>query len=433
MKLKKYLKNISWLLLEKILLKSVALFVTIYLIRYLGPEEFGILSYCLSFAGIFIMIAPLGLEKIVVKALVSNTFNKNRILGTSFLLTLLSTLISLIIISLILFFSPDTLTTKALTIIISLSMLFNAFVTIDYYFQSKVLGSKPAKVRMISALLAAGLKILFITFQKPLLWFGAIVLFESMITAIGLIIIFKKEGEGFGSLSVSTTAAKTLLKGSWPLLLDTVAISIYMKIDQIMITKICGPVQNGNYAAAVKISETIHIIPLAIMATIFPAIIASKKSDNTLYNLRIQRLFDFMLWVAIFLILPLFFFSDEITRLIFQERFTESSAILSVHAWSAIFVFIGISREVWLVSEGLQSYALIFSFIGMIINISLNFFLIPIFGALGAAIATLISHSFAAWILAIFFKDTRHSFFMVLNSLNVIRIGKNIINKKYFN
>ena len=68
----KYFKNTSWLFGEKILRMVVGLFVGIWVARYLGPEQFGLFSYSQSFVGLFIAIATLGLDGIVVRELVKD-------------------------------------------------------------------------------------------------------------------------------------------------------------------------------------------------------------------------------------------------------------------------------------------------------------------------------------------------------------------------
>ena len=68
----KYFKNTSWLFAEKILRMVVGLLVGVWVARYLGPEQFGLLSYALSFVGLFSIVATFGLDEIVVRELVKN-------------------------------------------------------------------------------------------------------------------------------------------------------------------------------------------------------------------------------------------------------------------------------------------------------------------------------------------------------------------------
>lgn len=97
----KYLKNTSWLLFEKLLRIFVGLFVNVWMIRYLQPEQFGLLSYAISFAGLFTIVASLGLDEILVKYLVTDASRRDVLLGTAFTLKLVASLLILIVLIII--------------------------------------------------------------------------------------------------------------------------------------------------------------------------------------------------------------------------------------------------------------------------------------------------------------------------------------------
>ncbi|ENM3897673.1 oligosaccharide flippase family protein, partial [Vibrio cholerae] len=82
----KYLKNTSWLLVDNALKLIVGLFVGVWLARHLGPEEFGIYSYAISFVAIFGGVATLGLDSIVVRELVKQEDRNAEILATTYVL-----------------------------------------------------------------------------------------------------------------------------------------------------------------------------------------------------------------------------------------------------------------------------------------------------------------------------------------------------------
>jgi len=86
---KKYAANASWVMAEKILRMFMGLFVGIWVARYLGPEDFGLLSYAQSFVFLFVTIATLGLDGIVVRELVKNEAKRDVLIGTAFILKLI--------------------------------------------------------------------------------------------------------------------------------------------------------------------------------------------------------------------------------------------------------------------------------------------------------------------------------------------------------
>ena len=197
---------------------------------------------------------------------------------------------------------------------------------------------------------------------------------------------------------------------------------IYMRIDQIMIQEMLGEREVGLFSAAVRISEVWYFIPMIITASLFPSIVNAKKISEELYYARLQRLYTFMVWLAIAIALPMTFLSDWLVTLLYGESYREAGQVLMVHIWAGVFVFLGVASGRWLISENLQWIAFYRTFSGAIINIILNFVLIPIYGLIGAAIATVIAQTMAAFVCDILSKKTRMAFFMKLNTLNIVKI-----------
>ena len=136
---RKYFSNTAWIMAERFIRLFVVLLVGIYVARYLGPKRLGILNYAISFVGLFSELATLGLDRIVVREIVRDESRGAVILGTVFWLRLMGALLILSIIMGVLFFLPDDPLTKLIVLIVALSMIFQAFSIIDFYFQAKVL------------------------------------------------------------------------------------------------------------------------------------------------------------------------------------------------------------------------------------------------------------------------------------------------------
>jgi PST family polysaccharide transporter len=225
-------------------------------------------------------------------------------------------------------------------------------------------------------------------------------------------------------LCVSIKRAKSLLKDSWPLLLSSISITIYMQIDQIMLGHMIGDEAVGIYSAALRISAVWYFIPMAIVASTFPAILESKKRSEKQYYARLQKLFDLMVVISVGLALPTTFLSTSIVTLLFGEAYRDAGIILSIHIWAAVFVFLGVASSQWIIAEGRQVLSLQRSVIGAFVNVALNLWLIPVYGAVGAALATIISYSVAAFFADVIYKETRKIFSMKVRALNPLAIYK---------
>ena len=407
---------------EQVLRIIAGLFVGIYVARYLGPEQFGVYSYAAAFVALFGTIARLGLDGIVVRDLVNHPQERDVYLGTAFWLKLIGAFLTLGLLAIAVQFTSNDATTNLYIFIIASGLIFQSFDVVDFHFQSKVLSKYVSIAKLIQLALSSILKLYFIFTQADLFWFVLVSLIDQTSLAVSLVFAYwrQKIGSFFGHFNLGT--AKTMLRNSWPLILSGIAIGLYMRIDQIMIKEMLGEREVGLYSAAVRLSEAWYFVAVIITASLFPAIVNAKKISQELYHQRLQRLYTFMVWMAIGIALPMTFYSDWLVTLLYGEAYREAGQVLMIHIWAGVFVFLGVASGSWLISENLQWLAFYRTLSGAIINIILNFVLIPIYGLIGAAIATIIAQTMAAFIFDILSKKTRMVFFMKLNTLNVVKI-----------
>jgi O-antigen/teichoic acid export membrane protein len=427
---KRYFKNTSWLFGEKILRMIAALFIGVWVARYLGPEKFGLLSYAQSFVALFAVVASLGLDSLVVRELVKDESRAETLLGTSFFLKIFGAFSMLIFLGIALHVTSNDFYTKVLIFIIASALIFQSFNVVDFYFQSKVMSKYIVYANVISLLFSSIAKITLILSNAGLEAFVWVVLFDSIVLALGYLYYFFRNSDfKIRKLIFSKSTAILLLKDSWPLILTGFVISIYMKIDQVMIKQLLGDEAVGQYSAAVRISEAWYFIPGVIASSLFPAIINAKNHSEELYYKRIQRLYDLMVWIGIAIAVPVTFLSDNIINLLYGGQYNQAGGVLLIHIWAGVFVFLGISSGKWYLTENLQKLLFWRSFYGMLVNIGLNIILIPSYGIKGAALATLFSQIVAAYIFDISSDKTRLMFIMKTRSIFLT----NSFNKKIFN
>ena len=414
---RKYFANTSWLLGERALRIAVSLFVGIYVARYLGPERFGLLSYALSFVGIFVALATLGLDEVVVRELIKTPEQREKILGTSFLLKLVGTLLMWSAILVAIPLTENDLQTNILIIIIAFGTVFQAFNVIDLNFQAKVKSKYVVHAQFVQLIISSIVKIILVVNEAPLIWFASVYSLDVIVLAMGLVFAYLYNGDNIFSWKWSFETSKYLLHDSWPLILAGVVVSVYMKIDQVMIKEMLGAKEVGLYAAAVKLSEAWYFIPMAIASSLFPAIINAKVYQKEVYYQRLQKLYDLMVWIAIAIALPTTFLSTLVVEFLYGKEYLGSSSVLIIHIWTAVFVFLGVASSKYLLAENFIKKTFYRTFIGALLNIIMNYYLIGIIGIQGAAISTLVSHFFAAYFYDILDKDLRIMFIMKTKSL----------------
>lgn len=414
---KKYFNNTLWLFSERIIRMIISIVIGVMLTRYLNPIQFGTYSYVQSFVGLFILIANLGLDEILVREIVNDKFHTESLLNTALFLKLIGFLIMLIILTIFIYIFNFDINIKIYIYVIALSILFQSFNVIEFYLQAKIMGKHFSILSLISLLISSCLKIYFIYNKAPLISFFYLITLESLIiTVLQIFVLKKKTNIILNPRLFSKKIAIYLLNNSWPLIFTGIVVSLYMKIDQIMIMDLLNSTAVGEYAAAVKISEAWYFIPTIIMTSLFPAILLAKQ-DNEKYIRRLRLIYKLMIIVSLLISIPMTFLSKNLINFLYGSEYENSGNILMIHIWSSIFVFIGVANSKWFIAENLQKYYIINTTFGAFLNIILNFIFIPKFGIVAAAWATLISYFFAAYFCLFIFNKTRPQFFFITKSL----------------
>ena len=417
-KLRGIVANTGWLFADRILRMGVGLFVGVWVARYLGVQQFGVFNYATAFVALFSTLSTLGLDAIVVRSIVREPEKRAEILGTAFWLKLFGGVAALILaVSSIILVRHDDQLTISLVAILSSVGIFQAFDTIDLWFQSQVQSKYTVIAKNTAFVITALVKVALISFHAPLIAFAWAGLGEVSLGAIGLILSYRVRGYSPWLWPWSLPLAKTLLKESWPLILSGVTIMIYMRIDQIMLGQMVGDKAVGLYSAATRISEVWYFIPMAMASSVSPAIYAAKEVSESLYYRRIEQFLRLLSWLSIVVAVPMSFLSGTIITVLFGKSYEASASILAIHIWASLFVFMGVGTSSWFIAEGLTQFALRRTITGAITNVFLNIFLIPAYGGVGAAIATVISQAFASFLGNATHPKTRKIFNLQVKSL----------------
>ena len=404
----RYLKNTTWMLGEKVGTLAISFLVSVYVFRYLGEANVGILGYTQAVGTFFVILSALGLDKIVTRNIVSHPEDTNKILGTSFLLKLATSIAGLaLVLPGVLMVSGANRVESIMMGIIVATTVFHSMKVIDFYYNSQVMSRFAVRMRLIQFVVITICKLVFINMGLSVIWFAGVILIGDVVLAIGYFVSYQRLHGNVFNWTFDWSYAKELLKDSWPLVLSGFVIVVYMKMDQVMIKHILkNDAANGIYFTAVKLSEIWYFIPTVIAASLFPAIVNSRSKDYKLYMNRVQSLFDMMVFLALCIAVPVTLLGDWIIEILYAGKFQGAGTVLKIHVWASVFVFLGVASTQWLLAENLQRIALYRSMLGAAVNIGLNFILIPWLGVNGAAIATLFSQAIASYFGYLFTKKT---------------------------
>ena len=417
-KMRKILSNTGWLFGDRILRMGAGLLVGVWVARYLGTKDYGLFNYAMAFISLFTPIFTLGLDDVVIRQLVKEYSDKEEVLGTTFALKFIGGIISVLLaVGCALLLGGKNIFAIWLIGILAMTGVFRTADTIDLWFQSQVQSKYTVIAKNIGYLLSILLKVGLILNKAPLIAFAWATLAEIIIGAIGLIGIYQVKGfSKIWNWKWNFTTAKNLLRESFPLIFSGFAILIFMKIDQIMLGQMQGDNEVGIYSAAVRVSELWYFIPTAIVSSVSPSIYAAKEKSERHYYKRIGQLLRLLTYISLAIAIPMTFLSENVILIMFKEEYIAAAPILAVHIWASVFVFMGVATLPWFIAEGLNHISLGKTLLGAILNIILNFLLIPEYGGLGAAIATISSQAAAAFFSNAVDKRTRKLFKIQLQS-----------------
>ncbi len=388
----KYFQNTGWMFAGQLSM-VISLIVNIWLARYLGPTNFGILSYIFAFVGIFSFIAGLGINDILVRELVKQPEKKNELLGTAFwLLSLGGGLAFLITTTSALIFESTSLI-KILIILYATIFLWSPVNVIAYYFQATVQAKKNAQAQIIGVIIVSLFKIFLIMSGKGIIWLVFAFALDYIVGTVIYIYNYFKSDLIFKDWKFNKGIAKIFFSATFYLMLSAVTGYLLLKIDQVMIKFYLNETQVGLYAVAVKLSEIWYFIPGLICGSIFPAIINAKKTHEEIYLNRLKKLYLFLTGTALLITIPIALFAPWIIKLLYGTNYLSSIPILQIYVWSGIGFFLSAGINKYLMTENYLKSILFYNLLAVTTNIILNIILIPKIGLTGAAWATLISYS----------------------------------------
>ncbi|MBR9879739.1 MAG: flippase [Gammaproteobacteria bacterium] len=412
-------KNSIYLLCDKVFILFSGLVLSIYTYRELGPEQVGILNSAQSYWALFGFLLSLGLESVLVQLSVNN--KNNKLLPTAFVMKLIGSLLGAGLSLVIAVWFQDRVDFLIALLFYALGGVFSSFNVVDCFFQAQGRSDVGVKCRVFAKLVSYALHIYFLATGKTLIYFAFVTFFYNVVLSVSYGWFYKYSYGlkliSFNRSSVSISLAKKLFVKSYPLMLASIAVPIFMQSDVVMINSMLGGEEAGYYSAATKLIIPLNLFSTALVTAFFPYLVSLYgRNENVYYDACVSFLHGMLIYLSLCVSLFVYFFSDTIVAWLYGVEFSRSSDILKIQAWTCCLSFIGPAGTRWLIIKGLQKFEFYKTALAAIVNVILNAVLISSNGAVGAAYSSLISYAVANILFFLFFKDTREYFFVLLSS-----------------
>lgn len=410
-------KNVGWIMGCKIVQSVISLIIGMITARYLGPSNYGIISYVSSVVAFALPIMQLGLTNTLVKEFIKKPEQEGKILGTALIINIISSIFCIIgCVTFVMIANPDDKTTTIVCALYSLRLLFQATEMTQYWFQSKLLSKYPSIVTVVAYTVVSVYKIYLLVTQKSLEWFAVSHVIECFLVSVLLMAIYKKLGGR--RLSADWKTGKEMLGVSVHYIIPGLMVMIFHHTDQIMIKAMRGEAENGLYAAAVTCIGITAFVFVAVIDSARPIILEAKEKNHALYEKRMIQLYSVITWMSIAQSVGMTLLAKPLVVILFGDEYSASAGILAVAVWYVTFGHYGSVRNIWILAEGKQKHLLKINVIGAIANVIMNACLIPVLGAIGAAIASVITQFFTNVIIGFIFKPIRPNNYFIIKSLN---------------
>ena len=412
----KEIKNAGWLIGAKVIQMVLSLIVGVLTARFLGPNNYGLINYGTAYVSFFTALCTLGLNNVIIKDFIDNPNQKGQAIGTCLVFRFFASALSIFLIFLISYFVDYG---EFLTIVVvslcSISLIFQIVDIFNYYFQS-LYKSKITAIATLAAYIIVSLyKIVLLALNKDVKWFAFATSVDYLVLGVILFLVYKFSNGP--KLSFSFSKGKDLLKNSYHYILSNMMVAIYAQTDKIMLKQMLSETEVGFYSVATTICTMWTFILMAIIDSMYPTILNLHDKNKVAFEKKNKQLYALVFYISIFVSLCFQILSPTIIYILYGNSFMPAVDPLRVVTWYTAFSYLGVARNAWIVCEHNQKYLKWMYGGAAFINVMLNFLLIPFFGAVGAALASLITQVFTSIILPFLIPPMRRNSILVIQAI----------------
>lgn len=412
----KVAKNAGWLIAGRIIQMGLSFFVGLLTARYLGPSNYGLISYAGTYTTFFASLCTLGINSIIVKNFIDYPEDEGTILCTAIILRAISSVASLIAILGISFVADKgEPVTQIVVLLCAIGMVFQVFDTFNYWFQAKLQSKYSAIATLVAYVAVSAYRIILLALRKDVQWFALASSIDYMVLACFLSIAYKKNnGPQF---SFSLEKAKRLLRESYNFILSGLMVSIYGSTDRFMLKQMVNEESVGYYATAVGLCNMWVFILSAIIDSVTPPIMQAYGADTELYKKRNRQLYAIVFYVSVMVSICFVLFSKVVIRILYGEAYIGAAMPLRIITWYTAFSYLGVARNAWIVCEHKQSHLKYLYLGAAITNVAVNAVLIPRWGASGAAMASLLTQISTILLFPALIKDLQPNVKLMIDAI----------------
>ena len=416
--LRRLLGSGAWRVGDKVFRLGSGVFISAYIARYLGPYGLGLLSFGSALAFMVSAIGQFALNDVIVRDLINRPQDRPVILASAWLMRLFAAAVATVLsVGLSLLLRPGDELSAVVVLCFTCAAFPQAWNVIDYDYQSRIEARPVVLARNISFIAFAVIRIGLVLAGASVECFALAFTGEVALSAALLARRWHKDGLKVPASSARWREVRHLASMSTPLVIAGLSLAIYMRIDQVMLAKMLGNVEVGLFSAAVRISEALYFLPVAVATSVAPALTAARKQSVAEYERRFLKVARMLVGAAFVVAVCFTLLAKPIILILYGPSFARSAAVLSIHTWAGVVVSLGVCGNLWLVNEGYLKFTMYQTMVGAAVNVALNLVMIPRLGIVGAALASCAGQLVSVVVTVAVLPKTRRLFRLQLASL----------------
>ncbi len=403
---RRVLTNASWIVGCRLAQSLLNLIVGMLSARYLGPSGYGLISYAASVVAFAVPLMRLGLHAVLVEEITCDPDSEGQILGTALGMSIVSAVCCIAGVSAFVYFAnAGERITLLVCGIYSLSLLFQAAEMVTYWFQAKLLSKYPSLAMLVAYAVASAYKIWLLISGKSVIWFaGTTVLEHFFVAALLLLTYIRKQQQPWG---FSRELAQRMFSKSKYYILSGMMVMIFQQTDRLMLKLMLGNSATGYYSAAATCAGIFGFVYAAIIDSARPEILRKNQVSEQSSEKGLSSLYCIVFYLSLGQSIITAVFARPIIYILYGADYLPAVETLRVCVWYITFSYFGSIRNIWILCAGKHRHIWIIDMTGVVINVGLNYLLIPLWGICGAAMASVATQFFTNFVFGFIYGPIR--------------------------
>ena len=415
--------NALWMIGGRVYHMLLSLVISLLTARYLGPGNFGLMSYAATYTTFFASFCNLGINSVIVKNFLDHPQEEGETIGTAIVLRAVSSGLSVVaMVGITMVADSREAQTHLVVALCGIGMVFQVMDTLNYWFQARLQSKYGSIASSISYTVVSLYQFWLLYSGKRVTWFALSTSIDHLL--VGLILLYAYGRQNGPPFRASVKKAKQLLGSSYHFILSGLMVCVYGSTDKFMLKQLMDEAEVGYYATAVSLCGSWVFLLSALIDSMYPVVLESFDRSREEFDRKNRQLYAVVFYVSFGVSLLFVLLAGPVVTLLYGEAYLPAAAPLRIITWYTAFSYLGVARNAWMVCYRKQNH-LKYLYLGAAsANVLLNILFIPRWGASGAAAASLLTQISTILVFPALMRELRPNVRLMLDGIRLKDVVK---------